>query len=109
MKHALAAIVLVAAFAPAFPAFPAPDSAAVRPIHRVDPEFPRWAFRAGVNRGIVSARVTVDADGRVTTVEIVNAEPKRLFDEAVVQALSQWRYVEGRAGRSIDVEIAFAR
>ena len=109
MRNALAAIVVLAAFAPAFPAFSAADNATVRPVHRIDPEFPRWAFRAGVNRGVVSARVTVDADGRVTAVEIVNAEPKRLFDEAVVQALSQWRYVEGRAGRTIDVEIAFAR
>ena len=109
MKNVLAAIVVLAAFVPAFPAFPAADDGAVRPTHRVDPEFPRWAFRAGVNHGIVSARVTVDADGRVTSVEIINAEPKRLFDEAVVQALSQWRYGEGRAGRRIDVEIAFNR
>ncbi len=109
VKHALAAIVVLAAFVPAFPAFPAADDTVVRPIHRVDPEFPRWAFRAGVNHGIVSARLTVDADGRVTAVEIVNAEPKHLFDEAVARALSQWRYGEGRAGRKVEVEIAFNR
>jgi len=51
----------------------------------------------------------VDADGKVTHVEIVKAEPQRLFDEAVVKALSQWRYVDGRAARTIDVEIAFNR
>src|SRR5258708_25468750 len=87
VKHALAAIVVLAAFVPAFPAFPAADDTVVRPIHRVDPEFPRWAFRAGVNHGIVSARLTVDADGRVTAVEIVHAEPQHLFDQAVAQAL----------------------
>ena len=109
MKHVLTALVVIAAFAPAFPAFPAAESGSVRPVQRVDPEFPRSAIRAGAQRGNVTARLTLDADGSVASVEIVSSDPKDLFDGAVVEALSRWRYLEGRAGRKIDVEIAFKR
>ena len=109
MKQVLTALIVIAAFAPAFPAFPAAESGSVRPIERVDPEFPRSAIRAGAQRGIVTARLTLDGNGRVDAVEIVSADPKGLFDGAVVEALSRWRYLDGRAGRKIDVEIAFKR
>jgi len=109
MKFAVAALFALAAIAPANSALAATDDAVARPVHRVEPQFPRWAFRAGADHGVVIARLTVDADGTVTHVEIVKAEPQRLFDEAVVKALSQWRYVDGRAARTIDVEIAFNR
>jgi len=109
MKQFIAALAVITATMAALPATAATDDASVRPIHRVDPEFPRFAFRSGVSRGVVSARVTLGADGHVTAVEVINAEPKRVFDEAVVQALSQWRYAEGRPGRRVDVEIAFNR
>ena len=109
MKRTIAGVALLAAAFCACPALAVTEDASVRPVHRVDPEFPRFAFRSGVSHGVVSARVTVDAAGHVTGVEVINAEPKRVFDEAVVQALSQWRYVEGKPGRRIDVEIAFNR
>ncbi len=49
------------------------------------------------------------AAGNVTRVEIVEANPRRVFDRAVVRALSQWRYSDGAAGRTVDMEIAFRR
>ena len=86
-----------------------PDAAPIRiaPLQRIDPEFPRSAVRAGAERGLVTARMTLDAEGKVTQVDIVQAEPRRVFDEAVMQALSQWRYPEGRSGRVVEVEVAF--
>ena len=57
----------------------------------------------------MTARLTLDGDGKVSQVDIVNAEPKGVFDSAVIEALYQWRYADGRAGRKIDVEIAFRR
>ena len=82
-------------------------AAAVEPSHRVEPEFPRAALRAGAERGVVTARMTLDAEGKVTQVDIVQSEPRRLFDQAVTQALSQWRYPEGRSGRVVEVEVGF--
>ena len=86
---------------------PQSQAATMQPVHRVDPEFPRAAARAGVPRGQVTARMTLDSGGKVTRVEIVDAVPRRLFDLAVTQALSQWRYAEGAAGRVVEIEIGF--
>jgi protein TonB len=88
---------------------PAPAPAALKLVSRVDPDFPREAVQAGVDQGSVKARMTLDASGNVTRVEIVEASPRRVFDRAVVRALSQWRYSDGAAGRTVDMEVAFRR
>ena len=62
---------------------------------------------AGVDQGSVKARMTLDSSGNVTRVEVLEANPRRVFDRAVVRALSQWRYNDGAAGRTVDMEIAF--
>jgi protein TonB len=104
MKRSISGLVLSAALAAAFPAAANAD---LRPVHRVDPEFPSEAQKAGAQKGKVTARMTLDAAGKVTNVEIVDALPRRLFDRAVTRALADWRYAEGSAGRVVEVEIAF--
>ena len=84
-------------------------STSPRLVSRVDPDFPREAVQAGADSGLVRARMTLDAAGGVTRVEIVEANPRRVFDRAVVRALSQWRYSDGAAGRTVDMEVAFKR
>jgi protein TonB len=88
---------------------PAAPSTAARLLTRVDPDFPREAVKAGVGDGSVKARLTLDAAGAVTHVDIVEATPRRIFDRAVMSALSQWKYSEGAAGRQVDVEVGFKR
>ena len=103
MKRSVSGLILTIAMASALPAL-AQD---LRPVHRVDPEFPGEAIKAGAQKGKVTARMTLDAGGKVTKVEIVDALPRRLFDRAVQRALADWRYAEGSAGRVVEVEIAF--
>jgi len=114
-----------AAPAPAIPspAAPAPrsDLAAAAPstapaqagppriVSRIDPDFPREATQAGIDAGSVRARMTLDAAGGVTRVEIVESNPRRVFDRSVVRALSQWRYSAGAEGRMVEMEVAFRR
>jgi protein TonB len=81
--------------------------AAPKLLTRVDLEFPREARAAGVERGTVKARMTLDASGEVVKVDIVDATPRRVFDRAVVRALSQWRYDAGENGRTVDVDLDF--
>ena len=95
----------LAAAVPAAPSAPA----APRLVSRIDPDFPREASQAGVDSGSVRARMTLDATGQVTRVEIVEANPRRLFDRSVVRALSQWRYNAGAEGRTVEMEVAFRR
>ena len=92
--------------------FPAPAQSAAAPepsirlVHRVEPKWPRAALQEGIS-GIVTARLTIDAQGKVTDVVVVRAIPRRIFDRSVIEALSQWRYNEGADARSTDSEITF--
>ena len=79
------------------------------PVSRVDPEFPREAISAGADTGKVKARMTIDATGEVTRVEIIEANPRRLFDRAVVKTLSQWKFAPGSDGRSMEIDVNFRR
>jgi len=99
----------VAAVAPEAAApVPAP-AAAARVLSRVDPDFPREAVQSGADQGLVKARMTLDAAGNVTRVEVIEATPRRVFDRAVTRALSQWRFDEGASGRTVETEVAFRR
>jgi protein TonB len=78
-------------------------------VSRVEPEFPREAMAAGASAGKVKARMSIDASGEVTRVEIVEANPHRVFDRAVIHSLSQWRFNAGADARSYEIEIDFHR
>ena len=85
------------------------DSSDLTPLSRVEPEFPREAVAAGASNGTVRARMTIDASGEVTRVEIIDANPRRVFDRVVVKTLSQWRFNAAGGERSKEIEIAFKR
>lgn len=84
-------------------------AARLEPISREAPEFPRDALAQGIERGTVRARLSIDASGKVTDVEILDAEPRRVFDRAVRRALARWVYPSGDSTRTTVVEVAFHR
>jgi protein TonB len=53
--------------------------------------------------------MTIDAGGGVTKVDIVDSKPARVFDRAVVRALSGWRFNDGAGGRVVETEVEFKR
>ena len=81
---------------PVVEAPPAPPKPAVRRgITRVsgeDPTYPREAIKAGVGKGRVVARLKIDEKGNVTDVDIIASTPPRVFDRAVRDALSGWKF-----------------
>jgi protein TonB len=81
----------------------------LQPIVREAPEFPKEAITEGVAGGTVKARVTLDGNGKVTGIEILEAQPRRVFNRAVRAALWRWQYEAGAPNRTADVEVAFAR
>jgi TonB family protein len=85
---------------------PATPSREIKLVNRVEPPFPRGI---DADRGNVRARLQVDARGVVTSVEIVEAVPPRVFDRAVRSALQQWRYEPTGEAFSAAAEISFAR
>ena len=98
---ALALIALVATL----PAF----AGDMQPVSRIQPEFPKEAVQAGIDKGHVKARMTLDATGEVSRVEIVEANPRRVFDRAVMRTLAQWKYGAGDANRNVEVDVEFQR
>jgi periplasmic protein TonB len=78
-------------------------------VTKVEPEFPREAIQAGADRGVVKARMTLDGSGEVTRVEVLEANPRRVFDRAVVKTLSQWKFNPGNSGRAVEIEVEFKR
>jgi protein TonB len=90
------------------PVAPAP-STAVLVLTREQPDFPREAIRAGTETGTVRARLTIGANGEVTSVAIVQAQPARVFDRAVQGALARWKFNPGADGRTYDTEVVFQR
>lgn len=109
---ATAAPATTAAAAPATAA-PAPAPAAARPapreiklVNRVEPGFPRGV---DAEKGSVKARLQVDARGAVTGIDIIESSPPRVFDRAVRNALTQWRYEPTGEAFTVQAEINFSR
>jgi len=51
--------------------------------------------------------LTIDQEGHVSKVDIVSAEPRRVFDRSVNRALSLWRFEPSTAVRTTEVEVDF--
>lgn len=70
------------------------EFAAISALQRtnyVAPRYPRVAQRRGIT-GWVDVSFTVTADGRVTDIEIMNAEPAELFNDSASDAVAEWRF-----------------
>lgn len=76
------------------------------PIRRPLPPYPREAKRRGIE-GEVRVRVLVDRSGKVVKVEVVEARPKGVFEEAVVRTLKGWEFRPAlKGGRPVDAWVA---
>lgn len=61
------------------------------PVRQVAPKYPEEARRAGVS-GEVRALLTIDEQGNVVDVRILETPGDYGFDRAVREAVSQWKY-----------------
>ncbi len=74
---------------------------------KVPPEFPSEAVRRNINAGSVKAKLTIGADGKVIDVEILESEPKRVFDRVSIEALKEWRFEPGPDKQTHEVKLVF--
>ncbi|XAW88535.1 energy transducer TonB [Vibrio sp. CDRSL-10 TSBA] len=61
------------------------------PLYRVEPNYPSRALKRGAE-GYVVLRFTIDETGRPTDIEVVEANPKRMFEREAMRALRNWKY-----------------
>ena len=60
-------------------------------VTHVEPIYPKEAFKSSLT-GSVTMSFTVNLDGSIGDIVILESTPKGVFENASITALSQWRY-----------------
>lgn len=80
-----------AAEAAAAAAAPAPRRTTPIAVSTPQPSYPADALRSGIT-GEVQVRITINRDGTVKDVEVLQARPRGTFERAVVSTVRNWRF-----------------
>ena len=78
----------------------------VKPVKKVKPKYPPEAEAQHIE-GRVKVRLTVDVEGNVTDAQVLLAEPPGVFDEAVLEAVRQYKFKRDGTTYQADQEIIF--
>ncbi len=77
-------------------------------LKKVPPEFPAAATKKNIKTGSVKAKMNIGPDGKVIDVQILEAEPPRIFDRAVTDALMEWRFEGNGEKQTHEVKLVFS-
>ena len=78
----------------------------VKPVKKVKPKYPPEAEQQHI-QGRVKVRLSVALDGSVTDVDVLLAEPPGVFEQAVLEAVRQYRFKRDGTTYQADQEIVF--
>ena len=78
------------------------------PIVRIEPKYPTQAARDG-KEGWVQLSFTINEVGGVEDVEVIDADPKRIFDREAKRALRKWKYrpkiIDGKPQKQFGLQV----
>jgi protein TonB len=75
---------------------------APRLVRRVNPVYPYRARKRGIE-GKVKIKFLIDANGQITHLSILKADPEGVFDKSVLTAVRRWRFKPGLVdGKPVD-------
>ncbi len=63
----------------------------VIPLVRIPPLYPPRALQLK-KEGFVTMRFTINTDGTVRDIKVVQSEPPKLFESAAISALKKWKF-----------------
>lgn len=76
-----------------------------RALHRIEPVYPAEADRRRLS-GTLRLQLKLEADGRVSDIEVVSADPPGLFEESALDAFRDARFAPAqRAGRPVRARV----
>ncbi|MCW5621404.1 MAG: TonB family protein [Burkholderiales bacterium] len=78
----------------------------IKPVRKVRPKYPEDALGQNIE-GRVRVRLSVDAEGTVTDTKILLAEPPGVFDQAVLEAVRQYKFKRDGTVYEADQEVVF--
>ncbi|HEY7872921.1 MAG TPA: TonB family protein, partial [Rudaea sp.] len=81
-------------------------NAELAPLQIVPPAYPPRAMAAGIE-GSVQLSYRIGADGSVSQVRVLHAQPAGLFEDAAKAALGAWRFPAAAAGQTRTQNFAF--
>ncbi|MDQ0551151.1 TonB family protein [Pantoea agglomerans] len=76
----------------------------LKPLRQDRPVYPYYAAKNRIE-GMVKFNFDVDAEGRVSQMRIIESTPDHLFDDAVITAVSKWRFEKGKPARNLPMTV----
>ncbi len=76
------------------------------PLSTARPQIPQYAFEQGIE-GWVEVVFFVQPNGRVSNIRIVDAEPKGVFEAAMIESIQNWIYAQSSHTQEVKQRFEF--